>query len=559
MSKDWNVGTDSEGRTVSELQRSIHRVWLRLRIQRFVTLLVWGLAIGFTLAAMFIGVEKLLAKSFGPVWLPFALAGGLALSVSVLLACFTGPDRTDAALAIDRAFDLSERVSSALGLPEHLRSSPAGEALIRDTTRHVECLDISAKFGLRLPRRAWAPLIPLAAGIGLLFAPQWIREQSAQARIVDPKEQERISKKVESLRKAISEQKKKIDKSEFGETEKLLAEIEKVTQEMEKTQMSKEKALIELNKLSDALKERQKQVGDAAQVEKQLKQLRDLAKQGPADEFLKDLAKGDFQKAAQEMKSLQEKLAKDKLSEQEKKALKDQLQEMKEQLQKQANMEDRRKQLEEAKKNGTLSEKQYQEEMEKLDRQASNMKQLQKLADQLAKAQQAMEKGDSQEASRAMEQTQQQLSEMAKQMSEMESLDSALADLQDAKNSLSQDSMNQLGSQLSEMQFGEGRGDGDGQNSGLGRGRGQGDRPEAPDNTASYNTRVKQQYTKGKAVMEGFAPPSAQTKGEVLTDLQAEIESNAPRLNADAMTNQKVPAKIEKHVRSYFDQLKGGR
>ena len=42
--------------------------------------------------------------------------------------------------------------------------------------------------------------------------------------------------------------------------------------------------------------------------------------------------------------------------------------------------------------------------------------------------------------------TQEQMSEMAKQLEEMESLDTAMADLQDAKNGMSADGMNQLGS-----------------------------------------------------------------------------------------------------------------
>ena len=43
---------------------------------------------------------------------------------------------------------------------------------------------------------------------------------------------------------------------------------------------------------------------------------------------------------------------------------------------------------------------------------------------------------------------------MAKQLEEMESLDGAMADLQDAKNGMSADGMNQLGDDLNSLGMG---------------------------------------------------------------------------------------------------------
>ena len=117
--------------------------------------------------------------------------------------------------------------------------------------------------------------------------------------------------------------------------------------------------MVELNALTDALKDRQKQLGSPEQVNRQLQQLKDMGSQGPADEFAKDLARGDFQKAAEELQKLQEKLQSGKMSEAEKKALKEQLGEMAKKLNDLANLEQRKKQLEEARKNGGLSQKQY--------------------------------------------------------------------------------------------------------------------------------------------------------------------------------------------------------
>ncbi len=77
------------------------------------------------------------------------------------------------------------------------------------------------------------------------------------------------------------------------------------------------------------------------------------------------------------------------MTEQEKKALKEQLGEMSKQLKQAANLEQRKQQLEQARKNGGLSQKQFEQEMAKLNEQKKSLENLQKLANQLAKAEQA--------------------------------------------------------------------------------------------------------------------------------------------------------------------------
>ena len=144
--------------------------------------LVWSWAIGLAIVAGVIGGEKLLNRFLpAPDWVPFAVAGrrGPAGGRRVV-ALFSGPSRLDAAVAIDRVFHLNERLSSALTLPEDLRETPAGQALIADAIRKVTDLDVAAEFGLRMPRRAWVVLIPAAASVLLLFAPAWFRGRPGQ-------------------------------------------------------------------------------------------------------------------------------------------------------------------------------------------------------------------------------------------------------------------------------------------------------------------------------------------------------------------------------------------
>ena len=321
-------------------------------------------------------------------------AGGFSL--------LTGPSRLDAAVALDRVFHLNERVSSALSLPEDLRDTPAGRALIADAVAQ----------GGR-PGRGRRVRAPAAApGLGRADSRDGRRAAAVRPRLGSPDRSgqdqrsrltsKALAKQTELLTKKIASQRQAIDKEKFPEADKLLAKIEKKADELAKAPpAAKDKLMVELNALTDALKERQKQLGSPEQVNRQLQQLKELGSQGPADQFAKDLARGDFKKAAEQLKKLQEKLQSGKMSEAEKKALKEQLGEMAKKLNELANLEQRKKQLEEARKNGGLTQQQFEREMEKLQEQSKSLKQIQQLASKLGKAQKALQKGDAKKAAEA--------------------------------------------------------------------------------------------------------------------------------------------------------------
>jgi hypothetical protein len=541
-----------------ELDRPIGQVWRRLRIRRFLTALVWCTAMTLALAAVAIAVGKFTRPLPGPAWLPLAVALGLGVVGALTVALFGGPSRVDAAIAIDREFELNERLGTALTLPVDLQETPAGRALIADTVRHVEGLSIPEKFGIRLPGRSWVPLLPALVALGLLYAPQWPITRTAKAQVTAQKlDAKVVEAQTKALAKRIATQRKAMNKDDFSEAQKILAEIEKAADQIAKAPAAKkDQALVELNKLTDTVKDRQKQLGSPEQVNRQLQQLKEMSSEGPADDFKKALANADFQKAAVEIKKLQKKMASGKMNEAEKKALKEQVGEMKQQLQKLASMDQRKKQLEEAVKNGGLTKEQFNKEMAKLEDQAKNLEGLKKLAETLAKAEEQMANGDMKKAAEQLGMTEKQLTDMAKNMQELESLDGALADLQDAKNGMTgSDGANQLGESVGNMMNGR---QGQGKGQGRGKGQGEGDRDEAKDDTASYTTKVKIDPTKGKAVFEGYAPPSRQMKGESQIQVQGDLET-ATGLAAEALSNQKVPKRVQKQVRGYFDRLNKGQ
>ena len=144
-----------------ELEKPVAQVFRRLRFQRFMSAFVWALAAGLLVVAVALGVSKGLDRAIpGPEWLPFAIAAGVAMLVAALVAIVSGASRLDAAVAIDHAFQLNERLSTALTLPADLRETPAGSALLADTKKKLEGIDVTTAFGARMPRRAWVVLVP---------------------------------------------------------------------------------------------------------------------------------------------------------------------------------------------------------------------------------------------------------------------------------------------------------------------------------------------------------------------------------------------------------------
>src|SRR5208282_2761865 len=383
----------SRGRNVMrELEKPVARVFRRLRLQRFVSSLVWVLAIALLLVAVVLGVSKALNHALpGPEWAPFAIAGGLGVLMAALFAIFTGPSRLDAAVAIDHAFHLNERVSTALTLLAELRETSAGHALLADARKKLADLDVTSAFGPKLPRRAWVVLIPASLAVSMLFVPAWV-QRTVQAKTETKVDAKALAKQTEALSKKISSQRQAIDKNKFPEAEELA----------KAPPAQKDGLLVEMNKLTDALKERKKQLGSPDQVNRQLQQLKEMGQNGPADQFSKELAKGDFKKAAEQLKELQQKLEKGEMTQAEKKALQEQLAEMTKKLKEVANMEERKKQLDQALKNGGLSKEQYEREVEKLKQQSKSLKQLEQLAGKLGQAQEALKKGDTKQAAESL-------------------------------------------------------------------------------------------------------------------------------------------------------------
>ena len=101
-----------------------------------------------------------------------------------------------------------------------------------------------------------------------------------------------------------------------------------------------------------------------------------------------------------------------------------------------------------------------------------------------------------------------------------------------------------------------GQGFGQQPGNGLGEGQGQGDRPEAEDDTNTYDTQVRGDVKRGKAVIAGKAG-GPNRKGVSRAELQQAVLGVLAE-ESDPMENQSLPRTEREHAQQYFDRLRAG-
>jgi hypothetical protein len=543
---------------MDQLQTKVSKVGRRLGLQRFLNVLVWCWFVTLLASAVWVAVDKFVQTGVGLPWILLAAAAAGVVAAAVI-TIVRRPSRIDAALALDHEFELKERVSATLSLAPEQFDTPAGRALLADTLKRVEHLDVGERFGFRLPRRAW---LPLPAFLSVLLAVWLINpgaNQTGQARATEKKiqEQERIEQSSKLLSRKLEERRKKAEAADLKEAEELLNELEKGNRDLTKqAEGDRKEALSKLNNLAEQVKQRRDKLEGAQQMKNRFKELGSLQK-GPGDKFADALKKGDFKKAADELKKLQEKLKNGTLTKKDIEALQKQLDQLEKKLKQLADTEKRlnelQKRREEMQQKG-LPTDDIDRQIRQLQQQAKQMQQLQQLAQKLGECQQCLGQGKLGQAGQKLQLAQADLEQMAKAMEELELLQQALDDLANAKNGMNCKACNGMGCGQCQN-FGMGDQFAEMPGNGLGPGRGFGDRPEEEDQTSSYDSATKGKNNPGQALVVDFVP-GVQSKGQTEIELSEAMEA-AGGADPDALNNEKLPRTYREHAKKYFDSVGG--
>jgi len=537
------------------LERQVRRAQVRLNGQRFLIVLSWCCFATLLAAAIAIGVDK-----FWPFGLPVggtmiaALAAGICSAVGWT---WLHRDRhLDAAIELDRRFQLKERVSSALSLTESDRETEVGRALVADASKRAADLQVGEQFLIRPNRWSLLPLAPaLLALVVAVFVNPIVDPQTAEATTAVTKSRKQVKKSSETLRRKLEERRREAKELGLEDAEQLFRELEDGTRDIEKDKANRRKALVKLNDLNREVDKRRQQLGAGA-LKKKLNKLNDVGR-GPAEKFADALQRGNLNKAIEELNKLRKQIKEGKLSEQEKKQLGEQLNKMSEKLQQMIEArKEREKSLEEQiKKQRAAGNQQQAEQLEKqlqqLRNQQQQQKQMQKLADQMAQCAQCMKQGQASDAAAKLSAIAGELSQLQDQLDELELLDDVMDQIADAKDAMDCKACNGEGCPLCQ---GKGKGDRPGRR--LGKGHGQGERPREEDDTAFYDSQVKQKVGRGGAVVTGMVGgPNA--KGEVAESVRQQYEQAATD-DSDPLTGQRLPRGLREHAKDYFDSLREG-
>jgi uncharacterized coiled-coil DUF342 family protein len=421
----------------SVLDRSVRVARGRLVRQSFLNKAAACLAVSLGLALAWFVVQPLLFES-PPLWLRWTALGTLTavgLAAAVWWTRRTAPSREYAALEIDNRFALRERVTTAVALTPDLTATPAGQALLADAEAKVKPLDVREKFPVQM---RWTAALAPAFTLALLAVVLWWNPgtlawgQTADAATVkegevakttaaalQKKKADPAGKKTETLDKRPG----KSDKLE--ELEKELANLnDKYKDPTEETAEKNKEKVAELTPLEDKLKKfNEEKQQKLQQLADKLRELEKLNKEegfedGPAKDLNDALAKGDLKKAEEEVDELRKKAKDKKLDKKDAEKLSKQLDKMKNELEKLARNKERKeelkKKIEQAKKEGKDAES-LERELEKIDQEQKAAAELmEKLAQKMAAAKDALDKED-------LEQLAEELAQAGKTLEEIES------------------------------------------------------------------------------------------------------------------------------------------
>jgi len=216
-----------------------------------------------------------------------ALAGAALAAAYGLFAARTGIFA--AAVEADRELGLAERLSSALDVTGD--TSPVAQAVVEDARRVAARVRPAERFPVKLPARSWRAAAALAVLAGVLSMPQFDffgREAAFKRREKDKQEAvtevKRLQKETAALRKILENDPKALE---------ILKDLEMRLGDLERNPLSRRSALAKVSapmgKLADRMKEIAKSAAKDA-MSKGAMALKDEAARTPA-EALAELAK----------------------------------------------------------------------------------------------------------------------------------------------------------------------------------------------------------------------------------------------------------------------------
>jgi hypothetical protein len=533
------------------------RCWLNLLLEQ----MAW-VGVGMAgLALVLLLLARLLAL---PVWLPitgYSLVGLFAVLVLGLWAVKI-PGKMQLSLIVDERLRLYDRFSTTLALSQS--ETPFAQAARAEAQQIIDTCEVASRFPVR-PTRTWRWALStwLAVIILVLVLPQkdllgFLKRQQQQ--VEEKARVELVKNEIKDSTVQVKRALYQLDDPNLAEDINGLADLPASAE----PQIAKRQAIAKLTNLSDKLK--QQQTSLTAQsldlLRKRLKQLRG-SPQTLSRELHMAMARGQFDKAAQLLKDMQQKLRQGNLSDKDKQALSQQLQDLARQM---AKLADSNRQLEEdleklglpkelAKLNSAELQKALQkkglsnEEIAEMMKKMAAARLAANRCSGLGKALGACGAGGGMSAE-DLAMALQEFSDLDDLLQQSRLSDAAIAELDRAIACLGEGMCEGLGGQ-SPFRTGDSNKYGNG-SGGPGRGYGERARDTEGDVTAQKR-RVKTQAKDGPVIASWYVKGD-QIKGEASQQFKDVVVAGRDSA-AEAIQDNQIPKKYEQSVKSYFGRL----
>ena len=556
---------------MEEIRRQVNRAQARLVLEQFWRVFGWSLFSALLVAVIGLAIPRLWILNLNQQVWDWSWIGGSAVLGIAMAGIWTfciRRSKLDAAIELDRRYGLKERVSSTLALSTDELHSDVGQALMSDAIRRVERIDVREQFRVAPTWRLLLPLAPALAIAILAMLPSAAMKQAEANVTTTPEIKKQIKTATMKLQERIKESQKKAEEMGLQESD-VLKEVNKELDKLAgKDATDRKDALIKINDMAKEIEKRKHDLGGAEQMRKELDKLKDIAK-GPADKMADALKQGDFGKAQEEMKKVNQELKNGSLSKEDQEKLAKQLEQMQEKLQqavedqKQAR-DQLQRQIEQKLAEGNVSEAaKMQQQLDQMSQNAAEKQQMmEQLAMKLGEATQALKEGDPKEAAEKLDKLAADLQKVQKQLEEAENLQEVLDQLADAKDAMKCDNCQGEGcAQCQANGNGNGKdglakGDGKGKGKGMGKGRGQGERDEEETDKSFYDTRVAAEAKKGQSVRVGDAS-GPNKAGKSFESIKEEVMASIAK-PPDSIEDVTLPRDQRENAKQYFERLRKG-
>ncbi len=577
---------------MQDIRRVLRLAGRRLLVVRLFDSWAWTITFAIAAVVLVIVVDRALALGIGESsWrsMPTMAWVGigslvLALGAGAVWSLLTRLREAGVARVVDERAGLRESLSTALCV--ECESDPWSRAVVESASDKAKRVVVRDAIPIEGPR-AWR--VPTGAIVVLiltffLMPPLDLRGKRADARAAAEARQE-IEAAVQDARDTEAQIREIMQRTGLGEDEDAPdAELDADLTKPKTPEDIRKQAIRKLTDLNEKLsKQMQSDEAKSLEAVKDLMRRLTTPGQGELSEFARQLSRGNFDKARQELEALNQKLQNGELSEAQKEKLTEQMKNLAEQMQ---NLSEQQGALEQALQQAGISPEQakqlasnpqaMQQALEKnqnlSDAQKQQLQQMANAMQQAASQCQGMSQAMSQMASSMSQQSgqggQEAMDAMSSQLSAMEMMQAEMQAVSDAMSQC-QSQMAALGecnggsgsnswaqgtnkpgmtgefSQGSSMAMGSGSG---------GPGKGNGAGPDAESADFFFKREKANVQNQGGAVIASRYVFEEQVKGEARAEFSAAIEMAAEQA-AEEIANMNVDPQFRGMVKHYYGRL----